>query len=74
MSWKRLGLDLRLQKRFGCGLLTFNISKSSFNFFSELLARLTSNPLDPLFHTAIGPNGETNGLLGHRSGVICAAI
>ena len=65
MSWKRLGLDLRLQKRFGCGLLTFNRSKSSFNFFSELLARLASNTLDPFFHTTIGSNGETNGLLGH---------
>ena len=43
MSGKRLGLDLRLQKRFGCGLLTFNRSKSSFHFFSELLARFTSN-------------------------------
>jgi hypothetical protein len=74
MSGKNLGLDFRLQKRFGCGLLTFNRSKCSFNFFSELLARLTSNALDPLFHTTIGPNGETNGLLGHRSGVICAAI
>ena len=74
MSWERLGLDLRLQKRFGGGLLTFNCSKSSFNFFSELLARLASNTLDPFFHTAVRPNGETNGLLGHRRGVICAAI
>ena len=65
MSGKRLGLDLRLQKRFGCGLLTFNRSKSSFDFFSELLARLACNTLDPLFHTTIRPNGETNGLLGH---------
>jgi len=53
MSGKRLGLDLKLQKRFGCGLLTFNRSKSSFHFFSELLARLTSNTLDPFFHTAV---------------------
>ena len=74
MSWKRLGLDLWLQKRFGCGLLTFNRSKSSFHFFSELLARFTSNTLDPFFHTAVRPNGETNGLLGHRRSVICAAI
>ena len=65
MSRKRLGLDLRLQKRFGCGLLTFNRPKSSFNFFSELLARLTCNTLDPFFHTPIRTNGETNGLLGH---------
>ena len=65
MSWKRLGLDLRLQKRFGCGLLTFNRSKGSFHFFSELLARLACNTLDPFFHTTIRPNGETNGLLGH---------
>ena len=74
MSWKRLGLDLRLQKRFGCGLLTFNHSKSSFNFFSELLARLTYNTLDPFFHTTIRPDGETNGLLGHRKSVNCVAI
>ena len=74
MSGKRLGLDLRLQKRFGCGLLTFNRSKRSFDFFSELLARLACNTLDPLFHTAVRPNGETYGLLGHRGGVICAAI
>ena len=66
MSGKRLGLDLRLQKRFGCGLLTFNRSKSSFHFFSELLARLSCNTLDLLFHTSIRPNGEANGLLGHR--------
>ena len=39
MSGKKLGLDFRLQKRFGCGLLTYNRSKSSFDFFSELLAR-----------------------------------
>ena len=66
MSGKRLGLDLRLQKRFGCGLLTFNRSKSSFHFFSELLARLSCNTLDLLFHTSIRPDGEANGLLGHR--------
>ena len=54
MSWERLGLDLRLQKRFGCGLLTFDCSKSSFNFFSELLARLACNTLDPFFHTTSG--------------------
>ena len=66
MSRKRLGLDLRLQKRFGCGLLTFNRSKSSFHFFSELLARFTYNTLDQLFHTTIRPDGEANGLLGHR--------
>ena len=65
MSGKRLGLDFRLQKRFGCGLLTYNRSKSSFDFFSELLARLTCNTLNPFFHPTIGPNGETNGLLGH---------
>ena len=65
MSGKRLGLDLRLQKRFGCGLLTFNRSKRSFNFFSELLARLTCNTIDPFFHATIRPTGETNGLLGH---------
>ena len=65
MSGKRLGLDLRLQKRVGCGLLTFNHSKRSFHFVSELLARFTSNTLDPFFHTAVRPNGETNGLLGH---------
>ena len=74
MSGKRLGLDLRLQKRFGCGFLTFNRSKSSFNFFSELLARFTSNTLDLFFHAAVGPNGETNGLLGHRRRVNSAAI
>ena len=74
MSWKRLGLDLRLQKRFGCGFLTFNRSKSSFYFFSELLANFTSNTLDPFFHTAVRPNSETYGLLGHRRSVICAAI
>ncbi len=66
MSGKRLGLDLRLQKRFGCGLLTFNRSKSSFHFFSELLARFSCNTLDLLFHTSIRPDGEANGLLGHR--------
>ena len=74
MSGERLGLDLRLQKRFGCGFLTFNRSKSSFNFFSELLARFASDTLDPFFHTTVRPNGETNGLLGHRGSVICAAI
>ena len=66
MSRKRLGLDLRLQKRFGCGFLTFNRSKSSFYFFSELLARFSCNTLDLLFHTTIRPDGEANGLLGHR--------
>ena len=66
MSGKRLGLDLRLQKRFGCGFLTFNRSKSSFNFFSELLTRFSCNTLDLLFHTSIRPDGEANGLLGHR--------
>ena len=66
MSWERLGKDLRLQKRFGCGLLTFNRSKSSFHFFSELLARFSCNTLDLLFHTTIRPDGEANGLLGHR--------
>ena len=66
MSGKRLGLDLRLQKRLGCGLLTFNHSKSSFDFFSALLTRLTNDTLDPFFHTAIRPDGETNGLLVHR--------
>ena len=66
MSGKRLGLDLRLQKRFGCGLLTFNRSKSSFHFFSELLARFSCNTLDLLFHTSIRPDGEANGLLRHR--------
>jgi len=66
MSGKRLGLDLRLQKRFGCGLLTFNRSKSSFHYFSELLARFSCNTLDLLFHTSIRPDGEANGLLGHR--------
>ena len=66
MSGKRLGLDLRLQKRFGCGILTFNRSKSSFHFLSELQARFTGNTLDPFFHTTIRPNGETKGLLGHR--------
>ena len=65
MSGKKLGLDFRLQKRFGCGLLTYNHSKSSFNFFSELLTRLTGNTLNPFFHPTIGSNGETNGLLGH---------
>ena len=74
MSGKRLGLDLRLQKRFGGGLLTFNCSKCSFNFFSELLTRLTGNTLHPFFHTTIRSNGETDDLLGHRNGVICAAI
>ena len=74
MSGKRLGLDLRLQKRFGCGFLTFNRSKSSFHLLSELLARFTSDTLDPFFHTAVRPDGETNGLLGHRRSVICAAI
>ena len=74
MSGKRLGLDLRLQKRFGCGFLTFNRSKNSFNFFSELLARFAGDTLDPLFHTTIRSNGETNGLLWHRRNVICAAI
>lgn len=74
MSGKRLGLDLRLQKRFGCGLLTFNRSKSSFNFFSELLARFTRNTLHTLLNAAVRPDGETNGLLGHRGDVICAAI
>jgi len=74
MSGKRLGLDLRLQKRFGCGFLTFNRSKSSFHFFSELLARFTSNTLDPLFHTTIRTNGETYGLMWQRRSVICAAI
>ena len=74
MSWERLGLDLWLQKRFGCGLLTFNRSKSSFHFFSELLARLACNTLDPFFHATIRPNSETKGLLGHRRSVICAAI
>ena len=66
MSGKRLGLDLRVQKRFGSGLLTFNHSKSSFDFFSELLTRLTNDTFDPFFHTAIRPDGETNGLLVHR--------
>ena len=66
MSGKRLGLDLRLQKRFGCGFLTFNRSKSSFHFFSELLARFPCNTLDLLFHAAIRPDGEADGLLGHR--------
>ena len=66
MSGKRLGLDLRLQKRFGCGLLTFNRSKSSFHFFSELLARFPCNTLDLLFHTTIRPDGEANGLLVHQ--------
>ena len=66
MSGKRLGLDLRLQKRFGCGLLTFNRSKSSLHLFSELLARSSCNTLDLLFHTSIRPDGEANGLLGHR--------
>ena len=66
MSGKRLGLDLRLQKRFGCGFLTFNRSKSSFHFFSELLARSSCNTLDLLLHTSIRPDGEANGLLGHR--------
>ena len=66
MSGKKLGLDFRLQKRFGCGLLTFNRSKSSFHFFSELLARFSCNTLDLLFHTSIRPDGEANGLLGHR--------
>ena len=70
MSGKRLGLDLRLQKRFGCGFLAFNRSKSSFHFLSELLARFTCNTLDPFFHTTIRPNGETNGLLRHRRSVI----
>ena len=65
MSGKRLGLDLRLQKRFGCGLLTFNRSKCSFDFFSELLARFASDTLDPLLHATVRPDGETNGLLGH---------
>ena len=65
MSGKRMRLDLRLLKRLGCGLLTFNRSKSSFHFLSELLARFTCNTLDPFFHTTIRPNGETNGLLGH---------
>ncbi|AII48682.1 hypothetical protein KR52_05940 [Synechococcus sp. KORDI-52] len=65
MSRERLGLDLRLQKRFGCGFLTFNRSKSSFHLFSELLARFTSNTLDLLFNTTIRPDGEANGLLGH---------
>ena len=37
---------------------TFNRSKSSLHFFSELLARFTSNTLDPFFHTAVRPNGE----------------
>ena len=74
MSRKRLGLDLRLQKRFGCGLLTLNRSKSSFNFFSELLARFARDTLDPFLHTTIRPDGETNGLLGHRGSVFCAAI
>ena len=74
MSGKRLGLDLRLQKRFGCGFLTFNRSKSSFHFLSELLARFASNTLDPFFHTAIRPDDETNGLLWHRKSMICAAI
>ena len=66
MSGKRLGLDLRLQKRFGCGLLTFNRSKSRLHFFSELLTRFSCNTLDLLFHTSIRPDGEANGLLGHR--------
>ena len=66
MSGKRLGLDLRLQKRFGCGFLTFNRSESSFHFLSELLARFTCNTLDLLLHTSIRPDGEANGLLGHR--------
>ena len=66
MSGKRLGLDLRLQKRFGCGLLTFNRSKSSFHFFSELPARFSCNTFDLLFHTSIRPDGEANGLLWHR--------
>ena len=74
MSGKRLGLDLRLQKRFGCGFPTFNRSKSSFHFMSELLTRFTCNTLNPFFHTTIRPNGETNDLLGHRRSVICAAI
>ena len=65
MSGKKLGLDFRLQKRFGCGLLTYNRSKSNFHFFSELLARLARNTINPFFHPTIGPNGETNGLLGH---------
>ena len=65
MSGKRLGLDLRLQKRFGRGFLTFNRSKSRFHFLSELLARFTCNTLDPFFHAAVRPNGETNDLLGH---------
>ncbi len=74
MSGKRLGLDLRLQKRFGSGLLTFNHSKCSFNFFSELLTRFTNNTLYPFFHTAIRPDGETNDLLGHRRSMISGAI
>ena len=74
MSGKRLGLDLRLQKRFGSGLLTFNHSKCSFDFFSELLTRFTNCPLDPFFHTAIRPDSETNGLLRHRESVIWEAI
>ena len=74
MSGKNLGLDFRLQKRFGCGFLTFNRSKCSFNFFSELLARFACNTFDPFFHTTIRPNGETNGLLGHRRSVIWIAI
>ena len=74
MSGKRLVLDLRLQKRFGSGLLTFNHSKCSFNFFSELLTRFTNNTLDPFFHAAVRPDSETNGLLGHRKSMICGAI
>ena len=74
MSGKRLGLDLRLQKRFGSGLLTFNHSKCSFHFFSELLTRFTNNTLDPFFHTAIRPDSEMDGLLGHRKSMISAAI
>ena len=63
MSGKRLVLDLRLQKRFGCGLLTFNRSKSSFHFFSELPARFSCNTFDLLIPTSIRPDGEANGLL-----------
>ena len=48
MSGKRLGLDLRLQKRFGCGFLTFNRSKSSCHFFSEMLTGFTSITLEQL--------------------------
>ena len=60
-----LGQGFRLKECFSGGLASLDRTECLLQMLSELLTGFASDPFNPLFHTTIGSNDETDRSLGH---------